>query len=725
MNQRLRQRLLFAAVAVVRAAIALVVGRSVNAQVPGEVHGRVASRVDGRVVVGARIEEAAGATSAMSDDDGTFTLRGLTPGRHELRISAIGFRPASAVVAVDNGREQTLSIALDALPMPLARVVVRGAVDSTGGTTISRAQIAASGEHDLAELLLQLAGVMVIRSGGPGSSAYLSIHGSNADEVLVLVDGEPINSPLTGQADLSRIPLADIERVTVLPGAQSARYGARALAGVVLIETRRPAGAELSVTATAGSWGERDGTVSAGLDAPNALGGVLTASRNTTVGNFPYDAPAARGGGNAVRQNDNTLLSSISAAVATEGPVIVAIHGAVIEDDRGLPGSITAPDCCAREGDTRAWGSVSAHSDRGPIGWSVDANLDHERTRYQDSEPAIPPAYNDRATATSIRGAAAATIANPVVTLTAGTEAQDVHIATTALSTTAPSSEHHDGLWTHLHLGRPLGHGLKGAIDGGLRVDWSSVISGPVGSPRVGLSLALGHLLASLTGGGSYAPPSLADQYFQAGVLVRPNPELRPERVRDELEARLVARGVRLGAAHITSEIAIYKADVSGMILWFPDYRFVWSPDNYNVRRGGWDARTELVFPRLNLEIRGTLTDVAVDYAGPVLGGQVAYRPRVTGSGAAAVSRGRVRAELAARYIGDRRTVRGSTLNALAPYWIWTVHATVSLLDGAWPIEALIGVDDALDRRAALLIDYPYAGRSLSIGLRLRHASAL
>ena len=41
----------------------------------------------------------------------------------------------------------------------------------------------------------------------------------------MLVDGFPVNDPLTGRADLSRISSRDVERVTLLPGAQTVRAG--------------------------------------------------------------------------------------------------------------------------------------------------------------------------------------------------------------------------------------------------------------------------------------------------------------------------------------------------------------------------------------------------------------------------------------------------------------------------------------------------------------------
>ncbi len=44
--------------------------------------------------------------------------------------------------------------------------------------------------------------------------------------------------------------------------------------------------------------------------------------------------------------------------------------------------------------------------------------------------------------------------------------------------------------------------------------------------------------------------------------------------------------------------------------------------------------------------------------------------------------------------------------------------------NGPWPLDAVIGADDVFDDRAALLFDYPYPGRTLRLGLRIRHTSA-
>ena len=706
--------------------------RPAIAQVPGEIRGRVTSHIDGHGIAGARVDDTGEDASTTTGDDGAFTLRGLTPGVHDLRISAIGFRAAQLAVGTENGRTSTASIVLEALPARLAADSVRGTADTSGGasggasgdaTTITRAEIAASGRQDIAPLLAQVPGVLIARQGGPGAPAFITIRGSNASEVLVIVDGQPINSALSGEADLSRIPLTDVEQITVIRGAASARYGPGALAGVVLIETRRPAGTELSASATAASWGERDASVSAGFDVPRTANGVVTVTRNTTQGDFSYVVPPERGGGTAVRDNDDATLTSISASADTRGAVALSMHGSATDDGRGLPGSVSAPDCCARDGDTRVAGGLSAHDDRSLIAWSVALDADHERTRYVDTEPSIPPAYDDRAATTGVIGSATATIGGPAASVASGVEIRSLSIAATELTAVAPSVERDDGAWVQARASHMLGAGLTGALDGTLRAEWNSIVQATVASPHLEASAGRGPLLLSLSDGQAYNPPSLADQYFREGVMVRPNPDLRPERVRDEIEARLTVREVALGPARLSGEAAVYRADVDGMILWFPNFQFVWSPDNYDVHRSGWDTSTQLAFPRLGLFARATASAVSADYAGPVLGGQVAYQPRVTGSIAAGISRGRVSASLTTLYAGERRTIQGSSLNSLAPYWITNTQATVRIESGPWPLDALLGIDDLLDDRAALLFDYPYPGRTLRLGLRIRHAS--
>lgn len=57
--------------------------------------------------------------------------------------------------------------------------------------------------------------------------------------IKLLIDGIPYNDPATGYADIYQIPSVNIEKIEILKGALSARYGTEASAGVVNIITRK------------------------------------------------------------------------------------------------------------------------------------------------------------------------------------------------------------------------------------------------------------------------------------------------------------------------------------------------------------------------------------------------------------------------------------------------------------------------------------------------------
>jgi len=150
--------------------------------------------------------------------------------------------------------------------------------------------------------------------------------------VLVLVDGFPVNDPLTGRADLSRIASREVAEVTLVPGAQTVRAGNRAVAGVLLVETRRdvrPEGATWVASHTA-----------RGLRLGGSSGPVtVSASGEREAENFAYSVPEVRGGGESIRRNAGG--EQYAAAATITGPVEIVLRGSLA--DRGLPGTTTNP----------------------------------------------------------------------------------------------------------------------------------------------------------------------------------------------------------------------------------------------------------------------------------------------------------------------------------------------------------------------------------------------
>jgi iron complex outermembrane receptor protein len=113
------------------------------------------------------------------------------------------------------------------------------------------------------DLLDHSAGVRVRRYGALGGYSTASIRGSKSEQVLVLLDGVRLNSAQRGEVDLSTIPLRSVERIEIMRGAGSARYGSGAMGGVISITTRQALEPEPHADAsfTTGSYSTLGGDV--------------------------------------------------------------------------------------------------------------------------------------------------------------------------------------------------------------------------------------------------------------------------------------------------------------------------------------------------------------------------------------------------------------------------------------------------------------------------------
>lgn len=100
-------------------------------------------------------------------------------------------------------------------------------------------EIQRSSALHLGDALNAIPGVAIGEYGGLGQNVALSLRGSTAGQVLVLVDGVPVNDLQLGGFDLNRLCLDNIDRVEIIRGAASALYGADAMGGVINVITRQ------------------------------------------------------------------------------------------------------------------------------------------------------------------------------------------------------------------------------------------------------------------------------------------------------------------------------------------------------------------------------------------------------------------------------------------------------------------------------------------------------
>ncbi|MDP3802233.1 TonB-dependent siderophore receptor [Brevundimonas sp.] len=174
---------------------------------------------------------------------------------------------AAAVLLPLSARAQTI----DDPDAALAEVVVTATrlpaivADTPGARVIDRRAIEQRGAVFAADILQDVPGLSVVRSGAFGGVAQVRMRGASPGKTLVLVDGVPVNDPaeVNGAFDFSGLELSDIERIEVLSGPQSSLWGSDAIGGVIAFTTRDLDG--FGVDLEAGSYETVRGRLAAGV----------------------------------------------------------------------------------------------------------------------------------------------------------------------------------------------------------------------------------------------------------------------------------------------------------------------------------------------------------------------------------------------------------------------------------------------------------------------------
>ena len=701
----------------VLAALALP-GTASATQWPGELTGRIVDSLTRTPLAAVEVLVEPGAWRTSTDASGGFRLRGLEPGSYRVSVRRLGYGRTYRDVQVQNGGVARVTVELT--PVALELVGITATVAAAGGVVLSRAAIMASGARTAGDALRAVPGIVIQERtrGGPQS---VSLRGANPDAVLVLLDGVPLNDPVTGEADLSTVSARSLMRATVLAGALSARFGPRAAAGVILLESYDDLD-PWHVSTWAGSLGQLGLGVGGGRVLWNGRWVGRVEGRGLD-GGFGFTVPAEAGGGEAYRSNAD--LVTWSASTSWSGSLwhgdLSAIAG--LETlERGLPGRSFAPSPEARQDLRRT---------RISVGWSggnlgrgslrVRGFATRQTTRFQDSDPPFGFPYDDR----TVLGAFGASVEGEIPgigvlrAISGGVDVDVQSVASDALSSDAPPRRTDLGLRAS---GTWSPSAKAWSVSTSIRGHWVGRTDRWHGSHEVALNLPLSSLYLRVAHRSAFSPPTLGDQFFREGVGVEPNPDLRAERVPSEIAARLSWAGEVSGAdVHASAEA--YRGDMKGMIVWLPDFRFVWSPRNTDVRRSGGEARLEVRLPGSGLTVGGSFTLTRTTYDRPGSDDvQVAYRPRYGATVSVGWQRGPWSFRLASLRTGARFPVP-APLNELDGFWVTEFDVGRRWLFGGWSAESRLKIERLFNVTDALIFAYPDPGRTLRVELRVAPGS--
>ena len=567
--------------------------------------------------------------------------------------------------------------------------------DTPGARIIDQADIEDRGAVFAADVLTDVPGLSVVRSGVHGV-AQVRMRGAAPGKTLVLVDGMPVNdaAEVNGAYDFSGLDLAGIERIEVLSGPQSSLWGSDAIGGVIAFTNRETDG--LDALIEAGSFDTRRGRIAVGAaDDRRAIGAFV--SRFSTDG---ISAADAVDGATERDGFDSTTVGlngrhALSPAVEVDGRLRWNEAHAEL-DGYPAPAFILADTDDGQ--DSEQWSGLARLRLRGALGHDHAFSLGAyriERTTQGD----FPTAFEAdrrilRWQADGARGEG--------LTWAFGAEREDVE---GSLST---------GLVEE--LGTTSAFGLlrleatdRLTVTGGLRHDETDDFGGETtGRLSAALDLERGFILSGAVGTGFKAPTvsqAVCDYCFSAS----PFPALSPETA-DSVE---LALGWRSSDGRFDGRVTAYRLNVEDQIT------YVFDPASFeSVYVNVAETRTDGIEAEARADLGGGF-DLALAWAWTdavdrTTGARLLRVPEQAASATLGWTGDRLSGALTVRAEGDQDDAGGvrdgfvtANLNAA-----WALTDAVSLT---------ARIENLADERYQQVFGYGEPGRSAYLGLRLSY----
>ncbi len=200
-----------------------------------------------------------------------FRISSLLPSGPTIR--SLSILPAVAMLACTLVAPASAEEAVERLPdvvVSASRVPVPAQEVGSAVTVITAEDLARKQVRLVSDVLREVPGVAVSRSGNIGSFTQVRIRGAEGNQTLVIIDGVEVNDPSGGsEFDFGNLLAADIERIEVLRGPQSALYGSDAIGGVINIVTKKgrgPVTGSLSLEGGSFRTGQASASVRGGGD---------------------------------------------------------------------------------------------------------------------------------------------------------------------------------------------------------------------------------------------------------------------------------------------------------------------------------------------------------------------------------------------------------------------------------------------------------------------------
>lgn len=728
-----------------RQLIALLIGLAVcyaeaaSAQSNLRLSGQVYDALSGAPLAGVNVQVQHTIFGAASGEDGTFEIENLPPGAYTVIFSMIGYEQSqiSPVIITEDTPKRISAALRPALLSGDSVLVIAGRF--INGATMEGEKIVLTAENiaryrglGMAQLLQQVAGVQVESGAGGSSRATIRIHGSRASQVLVLLDGQRLNSPQTGEVDLGEIPLEQIERIEIIPQGNSALFGSSAFGGVVSFYTRQAREASrMALRWQGGSFSTAGGSL-IGEMALNRIGLLGSYSQDYSRQNFPYSYERSTFERENAWYRNRKAFAKLSLYASRHELNLRANYR---RGEQGLPSSFynemphhnAFMESVSRSLQLRyRWLAGSAGFLEASLAYQ---DLKQWYNNRQDPSPFTR--YHSELRNGLWEGKATAHY-RPLAFLEtrAGFQYLEESLAQRNLLYPALSVGKNQrparGGFGGLELELPLLKSVFKALSlrSALRYERYFNLPGEW-YPLLGATVVpalLPQLSLSAGWGRAVRYPDFNSLFWKGDTRARGNPDLQPERK----TLRNFSARLRPSRAYLPGlSFYYYSEKISDLIFWHRGVNGIWEPRNeHRALKRGWDVQVEQsLFPQhFTLQASYSHLEALNQSEQPNLKNKrIVFTPRHSANLSAWVGLRRWQALLVYRFVSEREVVPANTGVPLAAYRLWDASLSWRHSAGKFAAEWNLAVKNIAAANYELLRGYPMPGREFQITVNLEY----
>jgi outer membrane receptor protein involved in Fe transport len=205
---------------------------------------------NGNALAGANVAVEGTEAGASSNQDGSFSISGLSDGTYTVTASYIGYEDASAVVTVSGGKASSVNLTLDQGDIRLNQVVVSASLKKelvteapASVTVFGGDELEARGATTIADVIGNQAGVEYMKTGLESSNVTLrGFNGVFSGAIHAVVDNRWTRAPVVNAQLLQFFAPddSDVDRVELVRGPASPMYGPDTQQGVISLYTKSP-----------------------------------------------------------------------------------------------------------------------------------------------------------------------------------------------------------------------------------------------------------------------------------------------------------------------------------------------------------------------------------------------------------------------------------------------------------------------------------------------------